>query len=162
MSVITKERYAAMAKKLKGSGLKLTPQRLAIMRILAESGQHPSVDDIYKQLRKRFPGISQATVYRNIMLIKSLGEVLEIGFAAGGSRYDGRKPFPHPHIVCLKCNTIIDPELDSLRDMTREITAASGFEIKTYRLDFFGLCPACRKIEHSVSKKTVIKKGRKI
>jgi Fur family peroxide stress response transcriptional regulator len=76
--------------------------------------------------------------------MKSLGEVIEIGFASGSSRYDGRKPFPHPHIVCLRCNKIIDPELDTLHEMTKEITEESGFEIVTYRLDFFGICSECR------------------
>ncbi len=138
------DRYQHMVNKLKEGNHKLTPQRLAIIRILAESESHPSVDDIYSQLHKRFPGISQATVYRNIMLMKSLNEVLEIGFAGGSTRYDGINPHPHPHVVCLKCNKIVDPDLDSLHDMTKEITDESGFEIVTYRLDFFGLCPECR------------------
>jgi len=145
MSTTARQRYAAMAEKLRKSGLKSTPQRLAIMRVLSESKRHPSADDIWRHLRRRFPGISQATVYRNIMLIKSLGEAYEIALAGAGCRYDGRKPYPHPHVVCLECGEIIDPELESLRDMTREITAASGFEIRTFRLDFFGRCPACRK-----------------
>jgi Fur family peroxide stress response transcriptional regulator len=145
MSELAKKRYAAMAGKLKDTGLKSTPQRLAIMRVLAESREHPSAEDIWRRLRQRFPGISQATVYRTIMLLKSLGEAYEIALAGTGSRYDGRKPHPHPHIVCLDCGRIIDPDLDSLRDMTREITAASGFEIVSHRLDFFGKCPACRK-----------------
>jgi len=133
-----------MVGKLKEGNHKLTPQRLAIIRILSKSENHPSVEDIYSQLQRRFPGISQATVYRNIMLIKALGEVLEIGFASGSTRYDGIKPYPHPHVVCLQCNKIVDPDLDSLRDMTKEITDESGFEIVTYRLDFFGVCPECR------------------
>jgi len=144
MSVIAKKRLDAMAAKLRAAGLKSTPQRLAILRILAESKDHPGVEDIWRRLRRRFPGISQATVYRTILLVKSLGEACEIAFADGGSRYDGRKPQPHPHIICLGCGRIIDPELESLGDMTREITSASGFEIKSFRLDFFGTCPACR------------------
>lgn len=122
----------------------MTPQRLVIARILSESEGHPSVEDIYNQLRRDFPGISQATVYRNVMLLKSLGEVLEIGLAGASTRYDGKKPYPHPHVICIKCNKIIDPDLESLHDMTREIIDESGFEIVTYRLDFFGLCPECR------------------
>jgi Fur family peroxide stress response transcriptional regulator len=144
MNATSKARYDVISKKLKESGNKLTPQRLVIARILAESEGHPSVEDIYSQLRKNFPGISQATVYRNIMLLKSLGEVLEIGFAGGSTRYDGKKPYPHPHVICLKCNKIIDPDLDSLLDMTKEIFDESGFEIVTYRLDFFGICPECK------------------
>lgn len=136
---LSKARYDVISKKLKESGNKLTPQRLFIARILAESDEHPSVEDIYNQLRKDFPGISQATVYRNIMLLKSLGEVLEIGFAGGSTRYDGKKPHPHPHLICLKCNKIIDPDLESLRDVTKEIIDENDFEIVTYRLDFFGI-----------------------
>jgi Fur family peroxide stress response transcriptional regulator len=143
MNASSKARYDVISKKLKESGNKLTPQRLVIARILAESEGHPSVEDIYNQLRENFPGISQATVYRNMMLFKSLGEVLEIGFAGGSTRYDGKKPYPHPHVICLKCNKIIDPDLESLRDMTKEIIDESGFEIVTYRLDFFGICPEC-------------------
>ena len=144
MKSAVKDRYDVMLSKLKKYGHKLTPQRLAIIRILAKSEAHPSVEDISKQLKKDFPGVSEATVYRNILLLKSLGEVLELGFAGGSTRYDGRKPHPHPHVVCMKCRRIIDPDLDSLKDMTREIKKESGFEIVTYRLDFFGICPECR------------------
>jgi len=140
----SRERYKAMVGKLKEHNHKLTPQRLAIIKILSESKGHPSVEDIYKQLQRDFPGISEATVYRNILLIKSLGEVLELGFAGESTHYDGRKPHPHPHIVCIKCRKIIDPDLDSLNEMMKEINEESGFEILTYRLDFFGICPECR------------------
>ena len=152
MSEIARERFDAMAAKLKASGLKSTPQRLAIMKMLAESEGHPSAEEIRASLRRRFPGISQATVYRTIQLAKSLGEAYEIAFAGKSSRYDGRRPQPHPHIVCLDCGRIVDPELRSLGDMTREVAAASGFAITTFRLDFFGLCPACGKKKKSLKK----------
>jgi Fur family peroxide stress response transcriptional regulator len=138
------KRYKAMVDKLKEHHHKLTPQRLAIINILSHSEGHPSVEDIYRQLQRNFPGVSEATVYRNILLMKSLGEVLELGFAGESTHYDGRKPYPHPHIVCIKCRRIIDPDLESLNAMTKEITEESGFEILTYRLDFFGICPTCR------------------
>ena len=101
MNAFSKARYDVIAKKLKESGNKLTPQRLVIARILSESEEHPSVEDIYNQLRRKFPGISQATVYRNIMLLKSLGEVLEIGFAGGSTRYDGKSLTPTPMLFAL-------------------------------------------------------------
>jgi Fur family peroxide stress response transcriptional regulator len=141
----SRERYKAMVDKLKENNHKLTPQRLAIIKILSSSEGHPSVEDIYRELHRNFPGVSEATVYRNILIIKSLGEVLELGFAGESTRYDGRMPYPHPHIVCVKCKKIIDPDLESLNAMTKEITQESGFEILTYRLDFFGICPACGK-----------------
>lgn len=140
------ERFDAIVKKLKENNHKLTPQRLAIVKILAHSAGHPNVEKIYERLQGDFPTMSLATVYRNVMLLKSLGEVLELGFPDGSNRYDGNKPYPHPHVVCIKCKKIIDPDLASLKDMTAEITDETGFKILTHRLDFFGVCPDCTTI----------------
>jgi len=137
------KRYKAMVDKLKENHHKLTPQRLAIIKMLSEGEDHPSVEDIYRRLQRHFPGVSEATVYRNILLLKSLGEVFELGFAGESTRYDGRKPNPHPHIVCVMCKKIIDPNLDSLNEMTKEITQESVFKILTYRLNFLGIFPEC-------------------
>ena len=138
------KRYEAMIKKLRDSGSKITPQRLAIVKILAGSEGHPSVEDIYGRIKKEFPTMSLATVYRNIILIKSFGEVLELGFPDGSNRYDGNRPYPHPHVICIKCKKIVDPDLDSLDDMKQEVASETGFEIINHRLDFFGVCSDCR------------------
>ena len=77
--------------------------------------------------------------------LKEINEVLELGFADGSNRYDGNKPFPHPHVICTKCKKIIDPDLSSLKDMTKEVAEETGFQIITHRLDFFGICRDCRR-----------------
>ena len=139
-----KTRYDMIIRKLRDNGHKITPQRLAIVKILAESAGHPSVEDIHLQIMKDFPTMSLATVYRNIVLIKSLGEVLELGFPDGSNRYDGNKPFPHPHVICIKCKKIVDPDLVSLDELKQEIASETHFEILNHRLDFFGICSDCR------------------
>jgi Fur family peroxide stress response transcriptional regulator len=144
-------RFEQIIDKLKAAGHKLTPQRLAISKILAVSEGHPSVEMIYEALQERFPTMSLATVYRNVMLIKSMGEVLELGFADGSNRYDGNRPRPHPHVVCVRCKKIVDPELESLGDMSEEVETETGFRILTHRLDFFGVCDDCRRSEQGFS-----------
>ena len=139
-----KERSKAIIKKLRDNGYKITPQRLAIVKILAESEGHPSVEDIHGRIKKAFPTMSLATVYRNIVLLKSFGEVLELGFPDGSNRYDGNKPTPHPHVICIRCKKIVDPDLDSLDEMTEEVASETDFTILTHRLDFFGICRDCR------------------
>ncbi len=136
-------RFEAIIRKLRDSGHKITPQRLAIVKILADSEGHPSVENIHGRIAKDFPTMSLATVYRNIVLIKELGEVLELGFPDGSNRYDGKKPYPHPHVVCIKCKKIVDPDLESLDDMKNEVARETHFKILTHRLDFFGICSAC-------------------
>ena len=136
-------RYELIIQKLRDNGHKITPQRLAIVKILAGSEGHPSVDTLHLQLQKDFPTMSLATVYRNIVLIKSLGEVLELGFPDGSNRYDGNKPYPHPHVICIECKKILDPDLESLDEMKKEVALETNFKILNHRLDFFGICSNC-------------------
>jgi Fur family transcriptional regulator, peroxide stress response regulator len=138
-----KKRFEIIIQKLRDNGQKITPQRLAIVKILAKSVDHPSVENIYVQIKKDFPTMSLATVYRNIVLIKSLGQVLELGFPDGSNRYDGKKPYPHPHVICIKCKKIVDPDLDSLDEMRKEVALETNFKILNHRLDFFGICSKC-------------------
>jgi Fur family peroxide stress response transcriptional regulator len=136
-------RFETIIQSLRDNGHKITPQRMAIVKILAKSDGHPSVEDIHSLIKQDFPTMSLATVYRNIVLIKSLGEVLELGFPDGSNRYDGNKPTPHPHVICIKCRKIVDPDLDSLDEMTKEVARETDFKILNHRMDFFGICSNC-------------------
>lgn len=140
-------RFKSMLNKLKEMGHKLTPQRMAIAKVLAASKGHPNVEAIFEKLKDRFPTMSLATVYRNVLLLKSVGQVLELGFPDGSNRYDGNKPYPHPHVICVRCRRIIDPDLRFLKDITKEVAVETGFDILTHRLDFFGICSACKRKE---------------
>lgn len=137
-------RFDTIFCKLKDNGNKITPQRIAIAKILAKSVDHPSAETMHEQLKADFPTMSLATVYRNICVSKSLGEVLELGFPDGSNRYDGKKPYPHPHIICIKCGKVVDPDLDSLDDMKNEVAKETRFKILNHRLDFFGICSDCQ------------------
>jgi Fur family peroxide stress response transcriptional regulator len=138
-----KKRFEIIIQKLRDNGHRITPQRLTIVNILAKSEGHPSVENIHVQIKKDFPTMSLATVYRNIVIIKSLGEVLELGFPDGSNRYDGNKPTPHPHAICIKCKKIVDPDLDSLDEVKNEVELETKFKILNHRLDFFGICSNC-------------------
>jgi len=154
-----KKRFYSMVKKLREKGYKITPQRLAVAKVLVYSDTHPNADEIYGKLKHKFPTMSLATVYRNILLLRSMGEVLELGFPDGSNRYDGLKPDPHPHLICVECRKIIDPDLASLRDMTSELTKETGFRILNHRLDFFGICPACQGGKDEIKEHNKTEKG---
>lgn len=140
----TASRLDQMLAKLKDRNFRLTPQRLAVLEILANSAEHPTVAQIHAEVLRRFPTTSLATVYKTVLLLKELNEVLELGFPDGSNRYDGAKPFPHPHIICTRCRRIMDPELISLVDLNAEMQKKTGYRILHHRMDFFGLCPECQ------------------
>lgn len=137
-------RLEHMIDSLRQRGMRVTPQRLAVLKVLAESRNHPSVEDIYERVKVDFPCTSRATIYKTVSLLKQMDQVLELGFAHWSSRYDGKRPYPHPHVICTRCGAIADPEHPSTQRLAREMARKSGYRITHHRLDFFGLCPDCQ------------------
>jgi len=136
-------RLQQMIAKLKAHDFRITPQRLAVLEILAASKEHPSVERIYEQVKAAFPTTSLATIYKTVTLLKELKEILEIRLSES-NRYDGNKPFPHPHVICIRCKKILDPDLMSMEKLTQEAAQLTGYRIVDHRLDFFGVCPECQ------------------
>jgi len=137
-------RLQQMIERLKESDCRITPQRYAVLSVLANSLDHPSVESIHAQLVEHYPTMSLATVYKTINLLKREGEILELEFSDLGNRYDGRKPYPHPHVICTECGKIIDPSHLDLEEITSKMMKETGYKILTHRLDFYGVCPNCQ------------------
>ena len=137
-------RFEELMNKLREHEYRLTPQRVALLRLLATSEGHPSATQLYDQLRDQFPTTSPGTVYKTLNLLKDMDEVLELGFSDDDNRYDGNKPYPHPHLICIRCRKITDPEVSLAQGLVQEVAQQSGFQIVGHRLDFYGLCPDCQ------------------
>jgi len=138
-------RFIEMQNTLKKHQYKVTPQRLAILKILAYHTDHPKIDDIYDILRKDFPTTSPATVYKTVAVLKQLKEVLEIQYSGEGNRYDGVNPLSHPHIHCSQCNKVFDIHCHDVDHLITQITNQTGFTIHHVRIDVSGVCPECNK-----------------
>lgn len=133
--------------KLREGGHRLTPQRMAVLKVLAASEGHPSVEQIYEQVNADLPMTSLATMYKTVTLLKEMAEVLELGFSGDSNRYDGKRPYPHPHLICVKCRRIMDLEIHTLSELPQEVGRRTDYRIVSHRLDFFGICPRCQEIE---------------
>jgi Fur family peroxide stress response transcriptional regulator len=74
-----------------------------------------------------------------------MGEVQELQFSSRDNRFDGHNPNPHPHLICLECDRIMDPDFPGLNGMIDDLSRKTGYSVTSHRLDFYGLCPDCRK-----------------
>lgn len=131
--------------KLKATGVRITPQRQAILEYLIRSMKHPTADEIYKALSDRFPNMSVATVYNNLRVFKDIGIVSELTFGDASSRYDANIEHPHYHVICKSCGKIVDFEYPSLAELEQVASRHTGFTIDHHRLEMYGTCQDCER-----------------
>ena len=137
-------RFDELIAALKESDFRLTPQRVELVRLIAASEGHPSAAQLYARIKRRFPTMSHATVYKTLALLKELGQVLEIDLR-DDSHYDGNRPQPHPHLICMKCNRIVDGEATLDQAAIRKMERATGYTILRPQIALYGLCPDCKR-----------------
>lgn len=152
-------RFQQLVTKLKERGYRATPQRIALLKIIAASAGHPSATQIYEQMRRQFPTTTLATVYKTLTLLKEMGEVLELEFSGAENRYDGNKPYPHLHLLCIKCRRIVDPEIGLLPHLPTQVAQTTGYQIVGQRFDLYGICPQCQQKTGNHPKRVRRKKG---
>lgn len=127
---------------LKSTGVRITPQRHAILEFLIHSMIHPTADDIYKALEGKFPNMSVATVYNNLRVFREAGLVKELTYGDSSSRFDFVTN-DHYHIMCDSCGKIVDfhyPGLDEVEHLASHVT---GFQVNSHRMEIYGTCPTC-------------------
>jgi len=125
---------------LQNHNLKVTPQRLEIVDILYKYG-HINIDDLYKALRSKFPSLSLATIYKNINTMCDKLFLLEVKIPYQKNVYELSKK-EHSHVVCSKCNTIMDIDLDTL-NILNQAKKLSHYNLDESSIIFNGVCPSC-------------------
>ncbi len=123
-------------------GIKLTPQRLAILDYLDGNKSHPSAEDIYRAVSKRFPTMSFATVYNTLESLRYKGRVLELTIDPKKKRYDPDTKYHH-HIICIECKNIVDVHKNFKLSIPDALT--EGFDLIGNHIEFYGICPKCKK-----------------
>ncbi|PKN88464.1 MAG: transcriptional repressor [Chloroflexi bacterium HGW-Chloroflexi-8] len=136
-------RFNHMIAALKERNFRLTPQRIELVRLIAVSEGHPSASQLHKKIKHQFPTMSHATVYKTLSLLKEMNQVLEIKLR-DDSHYDGNRPEPHPHLICIKCNNIMDGDVSLDTESLRNLEESSGYKILRPQISLYGLCPRCK------------------
>lgn len=132
----------AIRDKFKAKGVPLTHQRLAVYEELSGRHDHPSAEALYGSLRKAYPSLSLATVYKTLLTLHEMGLVSRVDSPTAQARYDAITG-THHHAVCTACGAIedvFDPRLDKLA-----APKTSGFTATGHSVHFHGLCAKCAK-----------------
>src|SRR5258708_4980580 len=122
-----------MIGELKRAGMRLTPQRLAIVRTFAHDDTHPTAQDLYERLLPDFPSMSFATVYKTLDVLAKTGLCGNVRLG-NALRFDPNTT-PHHHLVCESCGTVVDVPTASMtpgRAAVKKISrGAPGFSIRS-------------------------------
>ena len=132
-------------KHLEERGLRLTSQRLAIAEYVMKTRSHPSVLDIYEHVRKTYPTLSLATVYKTLDLLQEMGVLYKMSATKNGSSRYETSTEPHINLMCKHCNRIIDLNLP--KEMVERLfkyVDPESFEVHFVGIEFFGVCNECK------------------
>lgn len=127
---------------LRAKDLAVTAQRAAVMEFLHGNTDHPSVDDIYRQVRKRFPYISRATVYNTVKTLTRAGILQEVLVQQDKTRVDPNVS-RHHHFKCLRCGRIEDVPYEILT-AAHVGEHAKGYQVEEVHVVMEGRCKRCR------------------
>jgi len=124
-------------------GFRQTKQREAILEFLMNVKSHPTADTIFQNVKKGLPTMTLATVYRNLNVLNTMGQVarLEVN---GEFRFDADIK-EHQHFVCKRCNCIIDLSVLDSKNMINKVNSFDGFRAETMDIMFRGVCRDCRR-----------------
>jgi Fur family transcriptional regulator, peroxide stress response regulator len=139
-----RRRVAELTERLASSGHRLTPQRLFILEALVADTSHPTAEELFARVRQTCPTTSLATVYKTLETLRQMGEVLELEFSDGSNHYDALRPAAHPHVICEQCGRIEDVEVDGISRLQAHAMQASGYQLQSHRIEFYGLCQSCQ------------------
>lgn len=134
----------SMLKGLKRKGMKLTPQRLAIIEVLAAMRDvHPSAGAVYRGARKIRKGLSLSTTYATLNQLSAEGIIKILQFDTAENRYEANIE-EHVNLICNGCGKIVDYTVPTPAD-AGEVEKRTGFSVIDTRLEYYGYCEECRK-----------------
>lgn len=138
------EKISKYIEHLKEKNVRMTSQRKAILENLVDGNKHPTVNEIYDDLKEDFPSMSVATIYNNLKFFKEAGILKELPFGDGSSRFD-LTTVDHFHTICRECGKIQDFHFPGLTEDSNLAKAIGEFQAEDYRFEIIGLCQECQK-----------------
>ena len=127
-------------------GYKITPQRRAVLNIIALSHDHLTPAAIYNKVHLEHPSIGLVTIYRTLDTLAELGLICEVHAGGNCRSYLMRRPSEHHHhLICSDCGAVVDFTDCDIGKLEQRLSQETSFEIEGHLLEFTGRCKNCQK-----------------
>jgi len=136
-----------LTERFREEGLRVTPQRQVIFRLLHGNGEHPTVEALYDAARAEMPTISLKTVYQTVHDLEAMGEVSLLDLGTGSVRVDPNVEQTHHHLICTRCNKVRDVTVD-VGALRIPRAARQGFTVADVEVHLRGVCVDCADGSH--------------
>src|SRR3989440_3536271 len=120
-------------------GMRMTEQRRVIARVLADSGDHPDVEELYRRCAKVDEHISISTVYRTVKLFEDAGIIERHDFREGRARYEQIPDTHHDHLIDLRTGQVIEFRSEEIERLQAEIARKLGYRLVDHRLELYAV-----------------------
>jgi Fur family transcriptional regulator, ferric uptake regulator len=120
-------------------GMRMTEQRRIIARVLADSADHPDVEELYRRCAEVDKNISISTVYRTVKLFEDAGIIERHDFREGRARYEQIPEAHHDHLINLRTGEVIEFQSEEIERLQAEIARRLGYRLIEHRLELYAV-----------------------
>jgi Fur family peroxide stress response transcriptional regulator len=146
MTVDSAARLARLRARAADHGLRMTPQREVLLRLLSQTRTHPTAEELVRKVRRQMPTVSHATIYRNLQELVRVRLIATLERAGGPLQYDPN-PDEHHHFICTRCGRVADIYLKDVGYVVdRKRSGTTPARIERAELQLHGLCGACARV----------------
>lgn len=132
-------RLARYMDELRGSGLRMTRQRQVLLRVLAETEDHPDAAALHRRAYAHDETISLSTVYRTLKVLEARGAIQRHAFEDGRSRFEKSDGAHHDHLIDLETGQVIEFHSEKIEQLQAEIAAELGYDLVRHKLELYGV-----------------------
>lgn len=137
-------RHTDFKEELHQNRRKLTPQRQAVLDIIAQAKRHLTPIEVHRKAKARYPRLGLTTVYRTLDLLVDLGYIQRVHLAQGCHSYAALAPNSH-HLLCTICGQVVEFPCGEIEPLIQSLQTQTGYEIEVHMLELMGRCPGCQK-----------------
>ena len=134
---------AGIVARLRNSGLRLTPQRVLLIELLVQHGEHVTADDIHRYALAHYEFLSVSTVYRTLEMLRDAGIVSETDLGDGKRHFSLLSDDLHHHAICRVCGAVVEVDDRVFESVRRDLLAGYGFTARIDHIALFGECAYC-------------------